>query len=169
MCGALHHIRARKHFARFLIAPPARELRIDDGIPDRGMPDPILHETQVRASVKYVGGNRVLEGVEMALALGDVRAFAIVLDQFIKTSAADRGVVAREEQGGRVALPLFQVGFDGFEFVGLQRVQSGEGMFEAVDAEPVLLHVEVCGLEHPDLGGSEAVAVGEQENGVVAF
>ena len=113
------------------------------------MPDPILHKAEVRPRVEEVRGNRVLEGVEMPLALGNVRTLAVVLDEFIKTATADRRVVAREEQGRRIAVPLFQVGFDSFEFIRLQRVQSGQRVLEALNPEAVLLEVEVGGDSSP--------------------
>src|SRR5262245_55220008 len=107
--------------------------------------------------------------MEMPLALGDARALAVVLYQFIEPAATDGGMVAREEQDGDVAVTLFQIGFNGFEFIGLQRVQSGKRVFEAVNSKPVLLQVEVCGLELPNFGGSEAMAVGEEEDSIVAL
>ena len=48
-------------------------------------------------------------------------------------------------------------------------MQSGKRVFEAVNSKPVLLQVEVCGLELPNFGGSEAMAVGEEEDSIVAL
>jgi hypothetical protein len=130
---------------------------------------PILHKAEVCAGVQQVRGYRVLEGVEMPLALRDARELAVVLHEFIQSAAADGGGVAREEQRGDVASAFFQVGFQGFHVVGLQQVQSFEGVLEAVNPEPVLLHVEISGGQHPDFRGAQAVAVGKQKDGIVAF
>src|SRR5881409_2952650 len=61
----LHHILTGKDFPRFFIPPAARELRIDHGVSDRGVPNPILHKAEVCAGVQQVRSNRVFEGVEM--------------------------------------------------------------------------------------------------------
>jgi hypothetical protein len=66
----LHHIRARKHLAGFFIAPSACELRIDDGIFNRGMAHPVLDKPEIRAGVEEVCGNRMFEDVEMAFVFG---------------------------------------------------------------------------------------------------
>jgi hypothetical protein len=147
----------RKHFPRFFIPPAARELRINYRVSDRGVPYPVLHKAEVCTSVEQVRSHRVFEGVEMPLALRDPRALAIVLHEFIQSAAANGGGVAREEQRGDVAGALFEVGFQGFHFVGLQWVQSLERVLEPVNSEAVLLHVEISGGQHPDFGGAEAV------------
>jgi hypothetical protein len=129
---------------------------------------PILHKGEVCTRAEQVGGDRVLEGMGMPLALGDAHKLALVLHEFIQSAAADGGGVAREEQRGNVASALFEVGFEGFHFVGLQRVQSLEGVLEAVNAEAVLLHVEISGGQHADFGGPQAVTVSEEENSKIA-
>ena len=128
-----------------------------------------MDNAQVRPGIQEVGGNRVLEGVKMPRARGHVGALAVVLHQFVQSPATDGGMVAREEERRGVALTLFQVGFDGFEFIRWQWVQSGQRILEAVDAQPVLLHVEVGGTQYPYLRGAQAMAVGEQEDGIVAL
>jgi hypothetical protein len=55
-------------------------------------------------------GNGVLERVKMPLALGNVGALAVALDQFIKTAAADGRVVAREKERRCTTGALFQIG-----------------------------------------------------------
>ncbi len=130
---------------------------------------PILHKAEVCTSVEQVRGDRVLEGVEMPLALRDVGALAVVLHQFIQSAAADGRRVAGQEQRGDIAGALFQIGFQGFHFVGLQGVQAGEGIFEPVNSEPVLLHVEISSGQHPNFRGAEAVAIGEQKDSIVAL
>ena len=103
------------------------------------------------------------------LALRNGGLLAVVLHQFIQSAAADRGVVAGQKQGGRGAVPLFEIGFDGFEFVRLQRVQARQGVLQAVNPEAVLCEVKVGGAQHPYLRSFEAVAVGQQEEGIIAF
>ena len=61
----LHHVRAREHPAGLLVAPPARQLDVDHRVLDRGVAHPVLHEAQVRPRVQEVGGDRVLEHVEV--------------------------------------------------------------------------------------------------------
>jgi hypothetical protein len=156
-----------KHFPRFFIPPAAGELGVNHGVANRSMADPILHKAEVCAGVEQVRGNRVLEGMEVPLALRNIGALAVVLHEFIQSAAANRGVIAREEHGGRVAVALFQVSFDGFEFIGLQRVQSGQGIFEAVNPQAVLLEVKIGKAQHPDFGSSEAVAVSQEKEGIV--
>jgi hypothetical protein len=104
----LHNPLTRKHFPRFFIAPAAGELGIDHGVSDRGVSYPVLHKAEVCAGIEQVRGNRVLEGVEMPLALRDARELAVVLHEFIQSAAADGRVVAREEQRGDVAITLFE-------------------------------------------------------------
>jgi hypothetical protein len=48
-----------KDFPRFFIPPAAGELRINHGIANRGVSDPILHKAQIRAGVEQVRGDRV--------------------------------------------------------------------------------------------------------------
>jgi hypothetical protein len=62
-----------------------------------------------------------------------------------------------------------EVGFQGFDVIGLQGVQSLEGVLEAVNPKAVLLQVEISGGQHPDFRGAQAVAVGEQKDGIVTF
>jgi hypothetical protein len=113
---------------------------------------PILYKPEVCTGIEQVGGDRVLEGMEMPLALRDARVLAVVLHEFIQPAAADGRSVAGQEQRGGVAGALFEVGLKGFDFIGLEGVQAVEGAFEAVDVQPVLLQVEVGGGEVPDFG-----------------
>jgi hypothetical protein len=147
----LHNILTGKHFPRFFIPPAASELGINDGVANRSMADPVLHESEVCACIKQVGRDRVLKGMEMPLAVWNVGLLAVVLHEFIQSAAADRGLIAREEQGRRGAVALFQISFEGFEFVGLQGMQSGKGIFQAMDAEAVLLQVEISDAQQPHL------------------
>jgi hypothetical protein len=80
----------RKHFPRFLIPPAARQLGIDHGVLKRSVPDPILYKAEIGAGVEQVGGDGVLESVEVPFALRDARELAIVLHEFIQSAAAPR-------------------------------------------------------------------------------
>jgi hypothetical protein len=90
----LYHIRTRKHFPRFFISPAARQLGIDHGVSDRGVPYPVLHKAEVCTGVEQVGGDRVLEGMEMSLAFRDAGAVAAVFDKLVESAAADGRSVA---------------------------------------------------------------------------
>jgi hypothetical protein len=80
------------------------------------------------------------------------------------------GVWLRERNKcGCIAAPLLQVGFEGFEFIGLQGMQPGKGVLEALNPKAVLLQVEVGGAQHPHLRRTQAVAVSEEEHGIIAF
>src|SRR5262245_25939486 len=109
-------------------------------------------------------GDRVLERIKMPLALRNGGTLAIVLHEFIQSAAADVGSIAREEQSREIADALFAVGFQGFHFVGLQRVQPFKRVLEAVNPDTVLFQVEISGGQYADFGGAQAVAVSEQEN-----
>ena len=42
-------------------------------------------------------------------------------------------------------------------------------MLQALDAEPVLLHIKVLDTQQPDFGGAQPVTVGEKEERSVTF
>ena len=167
--NALHHIRTRKHFPRFFIPPAARQLHIDHRVTNGSVSYPVLHKAEVSTGIKQVRGDRVFEGMEMPLALRDARELAVVLHEFIQPTAADGGGVAGQEERGNMAMTLFQVGFQGFHFIGLQDVPSGQRVLEAVNPDTVLLEVEISGGQHPDFRGAQAVAVGQEENRIITF
>jgi hypothetical protein len=48
-------------------------------------------------------------------------------------------------------------------------MQSGKGVLEALNPEAVLLQVQISGAQHPHLRDAQTMAVGEQEDGIVAL
>jgi hypothetical protein len=165
----LDNIGAGKHFPRFLVPSAGREVGVDHRTRDRGVPHPILHKSQVCAGILEVRSNRVFEHMEVPLVLRDARALAIVLHEFIESAATDGSPIAREEQGRGAALALFDVRFERFEFIRPQSVHAGQGMLHALNADAVLFPVNVIRLQHAHLRRAQAVAVGEEEHGIIAF
>src|SRR5882724_13624981 len=123
----LHHIRACKHPAGFFIGPPARELRIDDGVFNRGMADPILDKAEIRARIQEVGGNRGLEDMKMSLGGRDSGQLAIVFHQGIELPAGNRRPALRKKERGGVTLPLTQGDLQSFNFIRAEGIDPFQG------------------------------------------
>ena len=93
----------------------------------------------------------------------------VLPDEPVEGFAADRvSAVAGEENGG-VVLAGVEMGLEGFGFVRLQRMNTGEGAFEPVNVDCEALEIEVGELEEADFRGSKSMAVGDQKQGAIAL
>jgi hypothetical protein len=103
-------------FAHSGISGAGREPRVNGGVLDMGMPQPVFVKWQIRAGVSEVHGNRVFQ-----------------------------------------------------THVWLHRVDRREGTLEPVNGEAALLKVDIGAPQQADLGCPQAMAMGEEEDGPIAF
>lgn len=61
----------KEDLARRFLAAAGSQKGIDDGVLNVAVPQPVLHEAQIGAGFEQVGGDGVLEAVEVALRRGE--------------------------------------------------------------------------------------------------
>ncbi len=142
---------------------------IDDGILDVAVPEPILHKAQIGAGFEQMGGDRVLETMEVALRRREIGGLAVALHQPVERAARDRiAPVAREQDGGWRRGPLAQVGPQGLGLIRLHRMHPGMTALQAMNPEAQRPEIEIIEAHQPDFAGAQAVAVGDQEQRAIA-
>lgn len=106
--------------------------------------------------------------MEVALLIGDLGRLAVLLHEHVERVARDRRLAVGDEQVRELVVPGPQIGPQRLHLVRPQRVFAAVAGLDSVDRDPSLVEVEVVLREQPDLGGPQAVAIGDQEDGVVA-
>ena len=141
----------RKHFPRFLITPRVGQLGILGGILHVLMAHPVLHEVEFSAGVEEVGGDGMLETMELPFLRRQPCSLAIGLHRAPQRAPVNGYVAVGDEEIRGGVGPHAQVRTQEHSDVGLQGVDAREGPFPAVDADPPLLQVDVGALKEADL------------------
>ncbi len=142
-------------------------MRVDDGVLNVGMAEPVLHEAQIVPGLKQVSRNRMLQHVKVSLLDGQPRRVAILLHERVETLATDGQVEPRRKQQGRRILATAEIAFEHSRFVGLDGLHARVAALQPVAMNAKSLEINIGRVEHPDFAGSQAVPVGDEEQGIV--
>ena len=75
------------------------------------------------------------------------------LDQVVDGRTRKRITPLIEKQPGQLGItPLFQVVFEGSQFLGVERLLGRQAAFEALDPEPAVFEVNILTLEAAEFG-----------------
>jgi len=97
----LDDVGRRKELAGLLVAGSRGELRVDEGVLDVLVAEPILDKHDVRARVQEVRGDGVLEGVEVPFVGRYVSALAVLLHDVVEGPPGYRKTPPGQEQDRR--------------------------------------------------------------------
>jgi hypothetical protein len=164
----LHNPMTHEQPSCFFIAASIGELRVNSGVLDVGMSQPILHKRNICASVEEVSSNRMLERVKFLLLRGKFRDLAILLHKMPQGAAINRYVSVRNVQVRGFVFPREKPRADTFLFIGLHRIDAGKRSLQAVDGNTAALQVYVCSLKQSNFRCSESMAISCQKYGSVA-
>src|SRR5689334_371383 len=98
----------QKHLPGLVGSGGRREVGVDDGVLNVRVPEPVLHETELRTGVEQVRSDRMFERMEVALFSGQLGFFSVVLDEHVEHLPADGQVMPAREQDGRFRAARFQ-------------------------------------------------------------
>jgi hypothetical protein len=132
---------------------------------DIAVPEPVLDEAQIGARLEQMGGDGVLEAVEVPLGRRQLGGLTVLLHEPIQRASRDRiAPVAGEQHRRRRLLPLAQPGSQCLDLVRLQRMRPGVAAPESMHHQAQRAQVEVVCAQQAHLAGAESVAVGKQEH-----
>ena len=152
-----------------LVAPLAREARVDAGVGNVLVAEEVLGERQVGAGVHEVDAERVLERVEVPFPLRDPGGPAVGLHHRVEALATDGVPIPRDKDrrrrtaaGGRDERP------EELDFIIPEELLAGPAPLEAPAEDLPPAEIHVAGADHPDLACAEAVAVGHKHDRAIA-
>ena len=160
---------ASKHLAGTGITGPRAEAGVDHGVLDVFVPQPIPAKGRVLASIQYVRGDGVLEGVKFPLVSRYARRISVFPHQRIQGTSINGELSVGEEQVRGIVSTFPEIRPDQLYRVGLHRVDPRERALEAMDGNSPLLEVNIGALEQPDLGSPQSVTVGHGKDRAVPF
>src|SRR5262245_49979544 len=114
-------------------------------------------------------GYGVLEGMEVALLLGNAGELTVPFHEVIKRRPINRRRSVRGEENLRFAGAGTQIGLEEFYFVRPQGVLSRDATLRAVKLDAVAVEVNIRSAKHSHFRCSQSVTIGDQEKCTIPF
>jgi hypothetical protein len=138
-CDLSHNMPTSEHLASPRVAGAGREPGVDHGVLDVLVAQPVPAKGGVFTGIQDMGGDGVLQGVELALVRRYARLLPVLPHQRIQSSPVNGELSIGQEQVRRVIGAFPEIGPDELYRIGLHRIDARVRAFEAMNGDAALL------------------------------
>ena len=135
-----------KHLPCCAVQRRCGESRINRGVLDVGMSQPILHKCEISTGIKQVCCNRVLQATELPFLYRQPCKLSIRLHKVVQHISADWYPTVGEKEVRRFILTRSEIGTYRLQYVRLHGVHAGDRPLQAVNTNSPLLSIYISAL-----------------------